>query len=119
MSLEVGDLVLIDMITSDGTPKQRPAILLCQMPPFNDWLIAGISSQVRQLVPEFDLLLNKEANYFDQTGLKAPGIIRLGYLATVSEQIILGKIGTLPRQALNILLRRLASKLEAEVVSQE
>jgi mRNA interferase MazF len=41
-----GNIVLIPLPQSDGAIKRRPALLLKQMPPFNDWLLCGISTQL-------------------------------------------------------------------------
>lgn len=49
-----GDIVLASLQQADWQRKQRPVLLLKQMPPFQDWLVCNISSQLRQAVPDFD-----------------------------------------------------------------
>jgi mRNA interferase MazF len=53
-----GDIAKARLQQADGSFKIRPVLLLKQMPPFNDWLVCGISSQLRQFVPNFDILLD-------------------------------------------------------------
>ena len=49
-----GDIALASLPQADGLIKQRPALLLRQMPPFGDWLVCGISTQLRQQVADLD-----------------------------------------------------------------
>ena len=49
-----GDIALASLPQADGLIKQRPALLLRQMPPFGDWLVCGISTQLRQRVADLD-----------------------------------------------------------------
>lgn len=48
---------MVDLPQSDGAVKKRLALLLRQMPRFNDWLLVGISTQLHQEVPGFDEIL--------------------------------------------------------------
>ena len=41
-----GDVALTPLPQADGRTKPRPAILLRQMPPFGDWLICSVSTQL-------------------------------------------------------------------------
>lgn len=111
MSLKAGDIVLVAMLQADGIRKKRPALLLKQMPPFNDWLLCGISTQLRQEVEGFDELLEASAPYFPSTGLKATSLIRLGYISTLPSKMIVGSIGELPSSLYVDLLIRLRDHL--------
>lgn len=51
--MKSGDIVLIPLPQSDGAIKRRPALLIKQMPPFNDWLLYGISTQLQQKVVKY------------------------------------------------------------------
>ena len=74
--------------------KLRPALLINKLPgEHDDWLICMISSQTRHLVPEFDEILQEGDPDFTQSGLKATSIIRVGRLAVVEGEILLGAIG--------------------------
>jgi mRNA interferase MazF len=52
-----GDIALASLPQSDGFIKPRPAVLLRQMPPFGDWLVCGISTQLHQRVVGLDELI--------------------------------------------------------------
>ena len=41
--MKEGDVVIVPMPQADGMSKNRPAIVLREMPPFRDVLICGIS----------------------------------------------------------------------------
>jgi mRNA interferase MazF len=58
--MKAGDVVLAAPAQTDATRKIRPAVLLCSLPPFGDWLACGISTQTRHAVPDFDELLAPE-----------------------------------------------------------
>ena len=40
-----GDVVLTVLPQADGRLKNRPAAALRKMPPFDDWLVCGITTQ--------------------------------------------------------------------------
>lgn len=110
--MDSGDLVLVDLIQSDGKRKRWPALLLKQMPPFNDWLLCGVSTQLHQEVKDFDILLDSREEYFPSTGLLKSSIIRLGFLAVLPSAQILGKIGEVPANIRNLALERLSHHLK-------
>lgn len=45
-----GDICIHKVAQPDGSFKMRPVLLLKQMPPFGDWIVCAISSQLRQEV---------------------------------------------------------------------
>lgn len=53
------EIVVAVFPQSDGTLKRRPALILREMPPFRDFLICGISTQLRQEVKGFDEIFPK------------------------------------------------------------
>ena len=73
-----GDVVLTPLPQADGHTKPRPAILLRRMPPFGDWLICGVSTQLHQEVAGFDDVIEPSHSDFQRSGLKAVSVIRLG-----------------------------------------
>ena len=74
--------------------KLRPALLLGKLPgEHNDWLICMISSQIQYYVPGFDEIVYETDADFVGSGLKAPSIIRVGRLAVVEEEMLLGATG--------------------------
>lgn len=57
--MKAGNIVLTTIPQADGRPKNRPALLLCTMPPFGDALVCGISTQLRQEVAGFDEMITR------------------------------------------------------------
>lgn len=92
--------------------ERMSRIMLKQMPPFNDWLLCGVSTQLHQEVKDFDILLNGKEGYFPTTGLLKSSIIRLGFLAVLPSAKILGKIGEVPNDIRNLALERLSHHLK-------
>lgn len=70
-----GDVALARLPQANGTTKPRPVLLLRQLPPFNDWLVCGISSQLQQRVPNFDDVVDTGDLDFATTGLKVASLI--------------------------------------------
>ena len=83
MPLEEGDIVLLSLPQADGARKNRPVLLLRKFSPFNDFLVCGISSQIKQEVKDFDYVIGSDNRWFSETGLLQPSLIRLGFLAMV------------------------------------
>lgn len=104
-------MVLTPLPQADGRVKNRPCIALRQMPGFGDWLVCGVSTQLHQEVPGFDEPILADAADFGTSGLKAPSLIRLGFLAVLPEDRLLGAIGTLARERHRRLLQRLSAYL--------
>ena len=50
----VSRVALTPLPQADGRTKPRPAILLRQIPPFGDWLVCGVSTQLHHEVVGFD-----------------------------------------------------------------
>jgi len=107
-----GDVVLTAFQQVDGRTKNRPAILLRVMRPFGDFLVCGVSRQLRQRVPDFDEIIAPADADFAASGLSDTSLIRLGFLALLPSSDILGTIGAISTERHYRLLRRLASYLE-------
>lgn len=63
-----GDVVLVPLPQADGQRKPRPAIVLRTLPPFGDFLVCGISSQLRQEAKGFDDLITQAHADFSKSG---------------------------------------------------
>jgi mRNA interferase MazF len=88
--------------------KFRPALLLGKLPgEYDDWLICMVSSQTRHYVAGFDEMVQESDSDFAESGLKVTSVIRVGRLAVVSGEILLGAIG----QVSNERLRRIKTHL--------
>lgn len=106
-----GDVSLMTMPQANGQLKSRPILLLKKMPPYGDWLVCGISTQLQQEAKGFDQVIHDKDPYFKATGLKSSSLVRLGFLATIPDSKIPGSIGTLPQPVIKDLLKRLATQL--------
>jgi mRNA interferase MazF len=110
-----GDVVLTSLPQADGSPKNRPALLLREMPPFGDLLVCGVSTQVHQAVPGFDEVVARSDADFAGSGLLADSVIRLGFPAVLPRKKLLGAIGSVARSRHARLLRNLSRHLLAEI----
>jgi mRNA interferase MazF len=109
-----GDIAIAPLPQADGQLKNRPVVLLRRLPPFGDFLICGVSTQLQQRVPEFDELLAPGDPDFPASGLKAASLIRLGFLAAVPMNALLGRIGSLSTERHRRLLANLCRHLSAQ-----
>lgn len=48
--MKEGNVVLTPVPQADGNIKNRPAILLREFPPYKDFLVCGVSTQLHQAV---------------------------------------------------------------------
>lgn len=111
MKLKAGDVALMPMPQADGKLKPRPILLLKKLPPYGDWLVCGISTQLQQAAKDFDIIILDKESHFSGTGLKSSSVIRLGFLTVVPESKIPGSIGLVPSNIIKELLKRLAAHL--------
>lgn len=57
--MNAGDLLLTKLRQSDGADKLRPVLCLAAMPPYQDLLVCGVSTQLKQAVVDFDDIIGK------------------------------------------------------------
>ena len=92
--------------------KLRPALLLGNLPgEYDDWLICMISSQTRHYLAEFDEIVQTSDSDFADSGLKVTSVIRVGRLAVVSGDILLGAIGQVSNKRLGRIKKHLSDWL--------
>jgi mRNA interferase MazF len=108
-------IVLVALPQADGRSKPRPALVLCEMPPFQDVLLAGISSQLQQAVAGFDEIIHSSDAGFATTGLRVTSVVRLGFLSVLPRTSILGTLGTLPSNRHRAIMVRLSDYLLEKV----
>ena len=106
-----GDIILTSIPQADGQIKNRPALLLRDMPPYQDALVCGISSQLHQEVKGFDEVVAIDDADFQSSGLVVESLIRLGFLAIIPRAKILGSIGAISKERHKQLLRNLSEYL--------
>jgi len=105
------DVILALLPQADGTMKRRPAIVLREMPPFKDFLVCGVSTQLHQMVENFDELIAPSNADFVSSGLKTESLIRLGFLTVLSRKDIIGSIGSVSAERHRRLLGKLSAYL--------
>ena len=108
-----GQIVLFKFPQTDLVQgKLRPALLLGKLPSqFDDWLICMISSQLRHYVEGFDETIKPEDNDFGKSSLKVVSVIRVGRLAVIGGETLLGAIGEIDSERLSRIKTRLAKWL--------
>ena len=109
--MKEGDVLLAGLPQADGATTLRPVVFLRAMPPYDDLLVCGVSTQLHQQVPGFDELLAPGEPGYAETGLLAPSIVRLGFLAVLPRTKVAGAIGSLSPLRHRQLLERLARHL--------
>lgn len=109
--IQEGQITLFRFPQTDQAPgKLRPALVLRKIPgPYDDWLICMVSSQLSQELPEFDVVLYENDSDFEQSGLKTSSVIRISRLAVVSKDFLLGSIGNIGDDRLNLIKSRLST----------
>lgn len=108
-----GDVILVPLRQADGRIKPRPAIILKIFPPFEDFLVCGVSTQLRQQVAGFDETIGKGHVDFVMSGLRQDSLIRLGFLSVIPAKDVIGSIGEISSPRHHGLLKRLAEFLMA------
>ena len=109
--MKEADLVIVPIPQANGLVKNRPAIILREMPPFGDVLVCGLSTQLRQAAKDFDEIIFKNDSDFPTSGLKEESLIRLGFLVVVPRTKIAGSIGSISSERQKRLLTRLSEYL--------
>ncbi|HEX8845577.1 MAG TPA: type II toxin-antitoxin system PemK/MazF family toxin [Pyrinomonadaceae bacterium] len=109
--MKEGDVALTPVPQADGKIKNRPAIILREMPPYRDFLVCGVSTQLHQQVKDFDETISPSDADFPSSGLKSESLIRLGFLAVLPRSSIAGSIGSISSERHKRLLRTLSDHL--------
>jgi len=109
--MKQGDVVLTPVPQSNGITKNRPAIFLKEMPPYQDLLVCGVSTQLHQEVEGFDEVVRDTDPDFATSGLRSTSLIRLGFLAVLPRSEIINSIGSISAQRHHRLLKALSDYL--------
>jgi mRNA interferase MazF len=105
------DVILTPVPQADGIVKNRPAIILREMPSHRDLLVCGVSTQLRQEVKGFDEIIQSSDSDFAASGLRAASLIRLGFLGVIPRSAVLGSIGAISSERHRRLLQKLSDYL--------
>ena len=106
-----GDVVLTPIPQADGRTKNRPALILREMPSHGDLLVCGVSTQLHHSVPGFDEIISPSDSDFASSGLVAASLIRLSFLAVLPRRSIVGAIGSIAPERHRRLLEALSNHL--------
>lgn len=109
--MKEGDVIIVPLPQADGMVKNRQAIVLREMPPFQDMLVCGLSTQLRQPTKDFDEVIAASDADFVTSGLKAESLIKLGFLTVIPRNKIAGSIGSISPERHKRLLQRLSDYL--------
>ncbi len=106
--MKPGKLALLRFPYADHRgAKLRPVLLIAQLPgAHNDWLVAMVSSQLDQAVPQFDELISEQAPDFAASGLKESSVIRIGRLAVTEAELLVGELGAISDTRLDRIQQR-------------
>jgi mRNA interferase MazF len=109
--MKQGDVVLTPVPQPNGITKNRPAIFLKEMPPYEDLLVCGVSTQLHQEVKGFDEVVWDTDPDFATSGLRSTSLIRLGRLAVLPRSEIINSIGSISAQRHKRLVKKLSGYL--------
>ncbi|MFZ1694265.1 MAG: type II toxin-antitoxin system PemK/MazF family toxin [Flavobacteriales bacterium] len=109
--MEAGDVIRWAFVQADGRIKLRPAVLVKSVPPFNDWVICAVSSQLQRYQVQLDVLLDASHPDFRRSGLSFPSVVRCAQLATIPAQQIEGRIGRLSEATITSIQQQLGQWL--------
>lgn len=104
--MEAGSIVRAALPQADGLRKPRPAILIARFPPFDDWLLVGISSHLELAVPDLDVIIDPSDAGFADTGLNYAGVARLGFAHIVPKKSVEGVVGKVSKATLELIKKR-------------
>jgi mRNA interferase MazF len=115
--MKQGDVILTPIPQANGRLKNRPAIILREMPSYGDALVCGVSTQLHQYVEGFDEIIAPDNEDFKSSGLLSKSVIRLGFLAVLPRSRILGSIGAISTKRHKRLIKRLCDYLIGSTAS--
>jgi len=109
--MKEGDVILTPIPQANGIIKDRPAIILREMPSYRDLLACGVSTRLHQRVDGFDEIISPGDADLVTSGLLSESLIRLGFLAVLPRKSIAGSIGSNSSERHKRLLKRLSGYL--------
>lgn len=114
--MKPSNIVISPLTQADGNIKNRPVIILAIMPKYKDYLVCGISSQIKQYILNFDELMTPNDDDFIDSGLTVASVIRLGFLAVIPLKKVLGEIGNICPERHQRLLNKLSDYLIGKLI---
>lgn len=113
---KTGQIVILRFPRTDfGDQKPRPCLLLNRLPgPYDDWLVAMISTKIHHYIEGMDEIINSDSPDFEKSGLKTESVIRATRLAVVEGEILIGAIGEISQERLSRIRNNLANWLKSD-----
>lgn len=112
--MKPADVVMLFIPQADGLKKKRPVVLVKEVPPFSDWLVIPISTQLRHAVAGLDMIVNEgDANY-RRMQLRKPSLVRLAQIHVVPLRKIGVVIGSMDTSSFQQLRQSLAMWLQKD-----
>ncbi len=106
--MKKGDIVLIPFPFTDLTGiKNRPALILVESE--LDVTVSFVSTKLK-LQEETDIKLKPT----QENGLKKESLIRLNKLATLDQELIIGRLGTVGKETLDLIDQNLIKIFKIE-----
>lgn len=109
--MKPGDVVLAELPQRNDF-KLRPALLLKIAPPYGDFILCGITTQLQNSAVGVDELINSTDADFARSGLKQTSLVRAAFLVTLVPEDVAGKLGEIAPERLARIQRNLARFLE-------
>ena len=104
-------VVLVPFPFDDFTEaKVRPALCLTsEIGKFNHVIIAFISSKIPDDIVPSDLVVKKEGDHFENTGLLVDSVIRLHKLVTIPKHLIKRRLGEIDKTLASEVNKKITS----------
>ena len=109
--IKEGDVIVTPIPQADGKIKNRPAIILRELPLYRDYLVCGVSTQLHQYAKDFDEIISPTDADFVSSSVITKSVIRLGFLAVLPRSSIAGSIGEISPKRHKRLLKTLSDYL--------
>ncbi len=90
--MKPGDVVLAEFPQRNDF-KVRPALILKVAPPYDDFVLCGITTQLQNIVAGVDDLIQSTDADFRKSGLKETSLVRVAFLVTLMPEEVIGKLG--------------------------
>ncbi|OGU39605.1 MAG: transcriptional regulator [Ignavibacteria bacterium GWB2_35_12] len=110
--MKEGDIILADIISSDGTFKKRPSLILKILPKYGDLLVCTISTQLHQYIEGVDLIIDNNSSDFRTSGLIKDSLIRTCYLSIIPKRFNEGFLGFISQKSYKLIVNRLSDYLK-------
>jgi mRNA interferase MazF len=111
MSYQRGDILLVPFPFTDlSRQKARPAVVISPLrfnQRFHDVILVAISSQIPEILDEFELEIRHGSAAFVQTGLRVNSVIKTAKLITMNQSLIYTTLGKLTAETMREVDQRI------------